>query len=64
MPGKMALVNYIKRHPEKFDSDICAAVLAWSHKLFKQEAPYEISMPALLFAMVAVTMSRPIPEGN
>jgi hypothetical protein len=45
MPGKMALVNYIKCYPEKFDSDICAAVLAWSHKLLKQEAPYEISMP-------------------
>jgi translation initiation factor RLI1 len=44
MPGKMALVDYKKCHPEKCDSGICAAALACSHKLLKQEAPYEIPM--------------------
>jgi translation initiation factor RLI1 len=44
MPGKMALVNYNKCRPEKCDSGTCAAALACSHKLLKQEAPYEIPM--------------------
>jgi len=44
MPSKMALVDYKKCHPEKCDSGVCAAVLACSHKLLKQEAPYEIPM--------------------
>ena len=45
MPGKAALVNYNKCHPEKCDGGIFAAVLACSHKLLKQEAPYDIPMP-------------------
>jgi translation initiation factor RLI1 len=44
MPSKMALVDYEKCLPEKCDSGICAAALACSHKLLKQEAPYEIPM--------------------
>ena len=44
MLGKMALVNYNKCHPDRCDSGICAATLACSHKLLKQEAPYEIPM--------------------
>jgi len=45
MPSKMALVNYNECHPEKCDSGVCAAVLACSHKLLKQEAAYETPMP-------------------
>ena len=45
MPSKMALVNYYQCHPNKCDSGICDAALACSHKLLKQEAPYEIPMP-------------------
>ena len=45
MPGKMSLVNYNKCHPEKCDGGICAAALACTHKLLKQEAPYQIPMP-------------------
>ena len=30
---------------DECDSGICAAALACSHKLLKQEAPYEIPMP-------------------
>jgi len=44
MPSKMALVDYKKCHPEKCDSGVCAAVQAYSQKLLKQEAPYEIPM--------------------
>ena len=44
MPGKMALVNFDKCHPEECDSGRCAAVLACPHKLLKQEAPYESPM--------------------
>jgi translation initiation factor RLI1 len=44
MPSKMALVDYKKCHPEKCDSGMCAAALACSHKLLKQEAPYDIPM--------------------
>jgi Fe-S-cluster-containing hydrogenase component 2 len=44
MPSKMALVDYKRCHPEKCDSGVCAAVLACSHKLLKQEAPYEMPM--------------------
>jgi translation initiation factor RLI1 len=44
MPSKTALVDYKKCHPEKCDSGVCAAVLACSHKLIKQETPYEIPM--------------------
>jgi len=45
MPGKMALIDFKKCHPENCSSGICAAVLACSHKLLKQEANYEIPMP-------------------
>ena len=45
MPKKMALVDYGKCHPEYCDSGICAAVLSCPHKLFQQEAPYEVPMP-------------------
>jgi len=44
MSGKMALVDNKKCHPEKYDSGICAAALACSHKLLKQETPYDIPM--------------------
>ena len=44
MPGKMALVDYKKCLPEKCDSGVCAATLACSHKLLKQEFPYDIPM--------------------
>lgn len=44
MPGKMALVNCEKCHPDKCNSGICVAALACSHKLLKQEVPYEIPM--------------------
>jgi hypothetical protein len=44
MPNKMALVNYEKCHPEKCDSGVCAAALACSHGLLRQEAPFEIPM--------------------
>jgi len=44
MPSKMALVDYSKCHPEKHDCGICAAALACSNGLLRQEAPYEIPM--------------------
>ncbi len=44
MPGKIALVDYKKCHPERCDSGICAAALACPHKLLKQEAFYEVPM--------------------
>ncbi len=44
MPSKMALVNYNKCRPDQCDRGVCAAVLACSHKLLKQEAAYEIPM--------------------
>jgi translation initiation factor RLI1 len=44
MPGKIASLNYKKCHPEKCDSGVCAAVLACSHKLLRQEASYDIPM--------------------
>ena len=45
MPNKMALVHYDKCDPEKCDGGLCAAALACSHKLLRQEAPHQISMP-------------------
>jgi translation initiation factor RLI1 len=45
MASKMALLDYNQCHPDKCDSGICAAALACTHKLLKQEAPYEIPMP-------------------
>ena len=44
MPSKMVLVNYHQCNPGECDSGICTAVLACSHKLLKQEVPYEIPM--------------------
>jgi translation initiation factor RLI1 len=44
MPGKIALVDYKKCHPESCDSGVCAAVLACSHELLKQEVPYDVPM--------------------
>jgi len=44
MTSKIALVNYKKCRPERCDSGACAAVLACSHKLLKQEAPYDIPL--------------------
>ena len=44
MPSKMALVNYNKCHPEKCDGGVCAAALACSRKLMRQESPYDIPM--------------------
>ena len=44
MPGKMALVDYKKCHPEKCKDGICVAALACPHKLLKQESPYDIPM--------------------
>jgi len=45
MAGKIALLDYNKCHPEKCDKGICLAALACTHKLLKQEAPYEMPMP-------------------
>ena len=45
MAGKMALVDFNRCHPEKCDKGICASAQACSHKLLKQEAPYEAPMP-------------------
>jgi translation initiation factor RLI1 len=44
MPSKMALVDYKKCLPEKQQNGICAAALACTHGLLKQEAPYEVPM--------------------
>lgn len=44
MPGKMALVNFGKCHPETCDGGICAAALVCERRLLKQEAPYESPM--------------------
>jgi translation initiation factor RLI1 len=44
MLGKMVLVDPYRCLPEKCNSGSCAAVPACSHKLLKQEAPYEIPM--------------------
>jgi len=45
MASKMALLDYNQCHPERCDSGVCLAALACTHKLLKQEAPYEIPMP-------------------
>jgi translation initiation factor RLI1 len=44
MPGKMALVDYNKCHPDRCDRGLCAAALACPRKLMQQEASYEIPM--------------------
>ncbi len=45
MPSKMALVDYNRCRPKECDKGICVAALACSHKLLKQDSPYEIPMP-------------------
>ncbi|MFC2018713.1 4Fe-4S binding protein [Chloroflexota bacterium] len=45
MPGKMALVDYNKCHPEECEDGICAAALACPRKLLQQEAAGQIPMP-------------------
>lgn len=42
----MVVVHYSKCHPEHCDKGICAAVLTCPRNLLKQEAPYEVPMPA------------------
>jgi len=44
MPNKIALVAFDKCQVGKCDKGICVAVLACSHKLIKQESPYDIPM--------------------
>jgi translation initiation factor RLI1 len=44
MPGKKALVNYNKCHPEECDRGICVAALACPRKILTQEAPFESPM--------------------
>ena len=45
MLQKVALVDFNKCRPETCDSGICAAALACSRKLLKQEAPMEAPLP-------------------
>ena len=45
MPNKVALIVFDKCHPKKCDDGICVAARACSHKLLKQEVPYEIPVP-------------------
>ena len=42
MPGKMALVDYNRCHPEQCDS--CPAATACTKKLLVQEAPHQPPM--------------------
>ncbi len=44
MPGKIALINFAECHPDQCENGVCVAVAACSHKLLKQEAPFEIPM--------------------
>jgi translation initiation factor RLI1 len=45
MPTKIALIDFKKCSPPKCRDGICTAALACTHRLLKQEAPYEIPMP-------------------
>jgi len=45
MPSKVALIDFKKCSPQKCRDGICAAALACTRQLLKQEAPYEIPMP-------------------
>ena len=45
MPNKMALVDYNKCQSENCGKGYCASARACSHKLLKQEAPYQVPMP-------------------
>jgi translation initiation factor RLI1 len=44
MPGKIALVDYNKCHPEQCESGMCKAAQACRYKLLKQEKSYDIPM--------------------
>jgi len=44
MPGKMAMVDYDKCHPERCDGGCCVAVQACPHKTLAQETPYDKPM--------------------
>jgi len=44
MPGKIALVDYNRCHPEKCNYGICTAAAACPRKLLRQEAAFEIPM--------------------
>lgn len=44
MPSKTALVDFRKCRPEQCEEGVCAAAKACTHKLLKQEAPYETPM--------------------
>lgn len=45
MPGKMAMVDFNKCHPEECEEGICLAARACERKLLKQEKAYEAPMP-------------------
>jgi translation initiation factor RLI1 len=45
MPGKIAMVQYDKCRPEGCPGGVCAAAAACTHRLMKQEAPFEPPMP-------------------
>jgi translation initiation factor RLI1 len=42
MPGKIALVDFNKCHPDRCESGVCKAAGVCRYKLLKQEKPYEI----------------------
>ena len=44
MPGKMALVDFPKCHPENCSGGVCVAAQACPRKLLKQEQPGDIPM--------------------
>lgn len=39
MPGKMALVDYNRCHPDECENGVCVAALACRRRLLQQEAP-------------------------
>ncbi len=45
MASKVALVDFDKCQAEKCVYGICAAAIACTHKLLKQETPYEAPIP-------------------
>ena len=62
MPGKIALVHYDKCHPESCDGGICAAALACTHRLLKQETAYEIPMTDPFICRGCGDCARACPE--
>jgi translation initiation factor RLI1 len=44
MPGKMAMIDFNKCHPEGCEEGVCKAAKACERKLLIQEAAYEIPM--------------------